>query len=95
VSAPAHDSHAGCAGHQATQNTPEHDHDCPAVKPRAAMPHAVTASVAELPSDSPLVVPTDESRVAEALPALATAEPRSPDPPPDRPLYLTLRTLRN
>jgi hypothetical protein len=92
---PDHDSHPGCVGHPPTQSPPEHDRDCPAVKPRATMPLAVTASVAELPSDSPLVVAIDESEVAGAFSPVAIAEPRSPDPPPDKPLYITLRTLRN
>ena len=92
---PAHHSHPGCAGHEQTDTAPRHDHDCPAVKPRAAMPQAVTATVAEPPTVTPLIIALDE--VAPLLPMIATAdaEPRSPDPPPDRPLYLTLRTLRN
>lgn len=87
-------SHDGCAEHQTIDRPAEHDQNCPAVKPRAAMPHAVTATVADVPPHSPLVVPLDEP-VNAALAELSSAEPRSPDPPPDQPLYLTLRTFRN
>jgi hypothetical protein len=90
-----HPSHPGCGGHRPNDPVPDHDDDCPAVKPRAAMPLAVTATVAELPADSLLVIAVDELPVGEALPKLRSAEPRSPDPPPGQPLYLTLRNFRN
>ena len=92
---PDHASHTGCGGHQAADDPPVHDHDCPAVKPRAAMPLAVAATVAELPTDCPIVIVGDESPASQTLTPLVSAEPRSPDPPPGQPLYLTLRTLRN
>jgi hypothetical protein len=95
--APAeHPTHSGCSGHQTNDSLPDHDHDCPAVKPSAAMSVALTATVAELPPDCPLVFASDVGNSVLTLAATpAHAEPRSPDPPPDQPLYLTLRTLRN
>jgi hypothetical protein len=92
---PCEDAGGCCDPTAVSESTAEHDHDCLAVKPRAAMSVAVSASVADVPAASLhlFALPADLSLQGD-FPRVAV-EPRSPDPPPDRPLYLTLKILRN
>ena len=90
--APDSCGHSACAPQKEPQ---QHDHDCPAVKPRCAMAVAVPATPADTQvADAPIAFLPELSVLAPRPPSPG-AKPRSPDPPPDRPLYLTLLTLRN
>ena len=94
---PAHDAPDPC-GHSACapqEEPPQHDHDCPAVKPRCAMAVAVPATPADTQFGEAPIAPLPQLSVLAPRPTSPGAKPRSPDPPPDRPLYLTLLTLRN
>jgi hypothetical protein len=89
---PDHDLPCGCA---TDHGVPEHDHDCPAVGPRCAMSVAVPATPTGAESDSAQVAPVPHFTDTAARAVEPGAKPRSPDPPPGRPLFLTLLTLRN
>ncbi|HSQ54359.1 MAG TPA: hypothetical protein VLM40_01330 [Gemmata sp.] len=79
----------------ADTSTPQHHHDCPAAKPRAAMSVAVTASMVDIPADSPIIAAWVELPAAETMVLSSNDEPRSPDPPPKQPLFITYQSLRN
>lgn len=74
-------------------DTPHHDPDCHAIKPRCAMTVGVSVPVLDWPT-------TDSfgfSAVETALPLTASVHAEIPSHPPPRgsPLYLTLNVLRN
>jgi hypothetical protein len=74
---------------------PVHDHDCLAVKPRCAMSVAVPATPADEDVPAAFVAHLLEVAVLQPTADAPAPKPRSPDPPPDRPLFLTFLTLRN
>jgi hypothetical protein len=71
-----------------------HHHDCAALKPKPAMSLAVPVAIADLPDLAPMAVFVPLLVETTLAPTPTSAEARSPDPP-NRPLYLTLCSLRN
>ena len=86
---PASDSGSGIKSNSIPAD--HHDPDCHAVKPRPIMSLGLTCDTAQAPAGDTLAV---------AFADLCTFEPTSSpvvrdlDPPPDRPLFLTLLVLR-
>ena len=69
-----------------------HDADCHAIKPRPLMSLGVQFDVTDVPPADALAVALIEQPELEPLPGHAVREFH---PPPDRPLFLSLRVLRN
>jgi hypothetical protein len=69
-----------------------HDADCHFVKPRPIMSLGLQCLPADVPSIDALVLSLAEPPRLEPLPGYTV---RDLDPPPDQPLYLTYRVLRN
>ena len=74
---------------------PAHDHDCPAVKPRCAMSVAVPAVPADVDVPAAFIAHLPEFAGLAPTADTPAPKPRSPDPPPGRPLFITFLTLRN
>jgi hypothetical protein len=70
-----------------------HDHDCHVLKPRPIMSVGVQLHFTDVPSDDLMGI-AFYSPIASSISTIQSAI-RISHPPPNRPLYITLRVIRN